>query len=118
MFSFLFYYKYFFESEKAFFEFAIVKRGDVLQQVLATGRVKKRGRMDLSFERSGTIEKIYVEVRDRIEEGQVLAKLETTGLSIQLKEAKAGLEVAQANLERPLLLLNTFWEHDGDFCCQ
>ena len=93
-------YKLFFGTKESPFEFATVKRGDIAQEVLATGQVKKGEQINLSFENSGRIKKIYVEVGDNVKADQILSELETTDLLIQLDESEAVLEVAHANLDK------------------
>lgn len=79
-----------------------LKRGSITQVVSETGSVKKGERINLSFKNSGRIKKIYVKEGDKIQPGQVLAKLETQNLEIQLQEAKAALASAQAQLKKLL----------------
>lgn len=89
-------YKYLSRKEKLPYDFALVKRGDIIQEVSATGTIKKGEEIKLAFKNTGQIEKIYVKIGDKVESGQSLTKLDTTQLSIQLKEAQAALEVAEA----------------------
>ncbi len=79
-----------------------VIRGDVLQTVSATGTVEAETKLDLRFMNSGKIEKINVKIGDDIEEGEVLAKLDTSQLESQLTKAKASLNAATANLNKLL----------------
>jgi len=79
-----------------------VVRGDVFQTVSATGTVEAETKLDLRFMNSGKIERINIEVGDDIEEGEVLAKLDTSQLESQLTKAKAGLNAAIANLNKLL----------------
>lgn len=73
-----------------------VARGTVVQEVSETGTVKASEETNLSFRYAGRISQIYVEAGDAVTSGQLLAKLDTTELSIQLVEAKAALEVTEA----------------------
>lgn len=75
-----------------------VIRGNVVQSVSATGQVKMGDEINLSFANSGKIEKIYVKVGDEVGDGQKLAKLDTSNLSIQLTEAQANAEAQKAKL--------------------
>lgn len=90
------YYQFFLKKAKVEFTLAEVVRGTIFQEISETGQVKKGEEINLSFKNSGKIEKIYVRVGDKVESGQVLAKLETNQLQIQLEEAKAGLTVIEA----------------------
>ena len=93
-------YQGFLKEEEPIFTLAEVVRGNISQEVSETGQVKRGEEINLSFKNSGQIEKIYVEVGDQVESGESLAKLETTELAIQLQEAEAALEVAQAKLNK------------------
>lgn len=86
----------FFKKEKATFALAEVVRGDIVQEVSETGQLKKGEEASLNFRNSGEIKEIFVETGDKVESGQVLAKLDTSQLEIQLAEAKAGLAVIEA----------------------
>ena len=79
---------------------AKVERGEVLQTVSATGAVEAATKLDLRFVNSGKIEKINVKVGDHIEQGMVLAKLDTTQLESQLNRSNASLKAAQANYNK------------------
>ena len=95
-------YKYFPRSEELTYDFTIVEVGNIIQEVSATGQVKRGEEINLGFKSSGEIEEINVEVGQKVKEGQVLVKLDTTQLQIQLQEAKAILETAQINLSKLL----------------
>jgi len=93
-------YQGFLKTEKPTFILAEVVWGNISQEVSETGQVKKGEGINLSFKNSGRVEKIYVEVGDQVESGENLAKLETTELTIQLQEAKAASDIAQAKLNK------------------
>lgn len=95
-------YHGFFKKEKESFNLAEVVKGNISQEVSETGQVKKGEEINLSFKSAGRIEKIYVEVGKEVKERDILAKLETTQLQIQLQEAEATLSVAQAKSEKLL----------------
>ena len=86
----------FFKKEKSEFSLAEVNYGNVIQEVSETGQLKKGEKINLGFQSSGQIEKIYVEVGDNITSGQELAKLDTSQLSIQLSQAKAALSIIES----------------------
>ncbi len=48
---------------------------------------------------SGKLWRIYVDVGEKVKKGQVLAELDHRHIDLQLEQAKAGFEVAKANLE-------------------
>ncbi|MBZ9578589.1 efflux RND transporter periplasmic adaptor subunit, partial [Patescibacteria group bacterium] len=91
-------YQGFIKKEEPTFTLAEVARGNVFQEVSETGTVKKGEEISLSFKNAGRIEKIYVKVGDEVMPGQKLIKLETTQLSIQLREAEANVEAQKSRL--------------------
>jgi len=95
-------YQGLFKKRKAPFIIEKVISGNILQWVSATGTVKIGEEINLSFKNTGRIEKIYVKVGNEVDSTTALAKLDTNQLSIQFQEAKASLEVAQANLDKLL----------------
>ncbi len=85
-------------------EFVLEKAaiGTVIKEISETGTVKISEGTELGFKNSGRIEKIYVKVGDIVEAEQELAKLNTSQLYIELTEAQAVLEVAQADYNKLL----------------
>lgn len=95
-------YQVFFKKEAVKFETAQASKATVVQEVSETGQVQKGDKIALSFEQAGKIEKIYVKIGDKVEQGASLAKIETADLFIQLQEANAALNVAQSRLDKLL----------------
>ena len=93
-------YQGFFKKERPTFNLAEVVSGEITQEVSETGQVKKGEEINLSFKNAGRIEKIYVEVGEKVKEGDILAKLDTAPLKIQLQEAKAASDIARAKLNK------------------
>jgi len=54
----------------------------------------------LSFEIAGRTSDVQVQAGDRVEQGQVLAQLDTSDLALQVRSAEAALEAAQAQLDQ------------------
>ncbi|HET9049736.1 MAG TPA: efflux RND transporter periplasmic adaptor subunit [Chiayiivirga sp.] len=69
--------------------------GAVLQ---ATGYVTARRMATVSAQMLGTLTDVLIEEGDRVEKGQILARLEDGAHQAQLNSAKAGVNVAQARL--------------------
>jgi len=95
-------FQVFLNNKKPEFNLAQVARGTIYQEIFESGQVVMGEKINLTFKNAGRIEKIYAAVGDEIEEGQELAKLETTDLEIQLQQAKISLELAQLNLAKLL----------------
>lgn len=68
-----------------------IKRGDVIQEVSVTGRVKSTTAVDLAFEKSGRVAGVYAQVGGRIEAGSLLAEVESSSARGSLMEAEARL---------------------------
>jgi len=95
-------WQFFGKNGKPKFETVKVEKGNVIQEVSETGKVIEGEEINLAFKNSGQIEKIYVEVGEKVKTGDILAKLSTVSLSIQLQEAKSALSVVQAQLDKLL----------------
>ncbi len=75
-----------------------VAKGTVLQDVFSTGSVIPAKDIDLAFSAQGKIEIIGVKVGDEVVEGQLLAALDDNDYQMQILEAQAALDIAQAKL--------------------
>lgn len=89
-------YQFFIKGDGIEFVLEKVTMGTVIKEVSETGTVKISEKTELGFKNAGRIEKIYVVAGDIVEAGQTLAKLDATQLYIELDEAKASLEIAEA----------------------
>jgi HlyD family secretion protein len=85
-------------GSKPTYETTVVVRGDVIQEVSATGRVKPVESVDLAFEKSGKVSAIDAEIGDKVETGKILASLDNQELQAQVLQAQANLEAAEARL--------------------
>ncbi|MBI1876524.1 MAG: efflux RND transporter periplasmic adaptor subunit [Acidobacteria bacterium] len=77
---------------------ATVERGDLARSVVATGRIEPISKVDIKSKANGIIEKLRVDVGDRVRTGQMLAELDKENLSARLREARAALMGAEANV--------------------
>lgn len=76
--------------------------GTVVKEVSETGAVKISEQINLGFKYAGRINELYVKTGDSVELGQSLAKTDTDQLYIELAEAQAAYEVAQADYNKLL----------------
>lgn len=81
------------------FETAEVQRGDLTVTVTATGTLQPVNQVDVGSELSGIIKTVEVDFNDRVQRGQVLARLDTDRLQSRVIEARASLESAKAKVE-------------------
>jgi HlyD family secretion protein len=80
----------------------VVQKAGIVQEVTVTGQVRKGDKINLAFLNSGRLRSVFVKVGDKVEKGNVLARLDVRDLEIQLEEAKAGLILAESKLEKLL----------------
>lgn len=64
------------------------------------GYVDLRTQTLLSFQLSGQIEELLVEIGDEVDEGDLIARLDSEQLEMSLQRAEAALTIAEANLAR------------------
>lgn len=82
------------------YDFAIVQQGDIIEEVSATGTVKSAEEVDLRFEISGTVEKVYASEGSEAKEGTQLVKLYTGKLYSQFLQYQASHNQARAELDK------------------
>jgi HlyD family secretion protein len=73
--------------------------GEINETVLVTGTTKATQSVDLSFERTGKVSAVYVQIGDRVRAGQALVELEKSDVEAQLAQAQASLASQQAQLQ-------------------
>lgn len=76
-----------------------VERGTVTQEVDVTGRVQAAESVDLAFEKSGRVARIYADVGDRVVAGNILVALDSADIQAQLLQAQANLEAEKSKLD-------------------
>jgi RND family efflux transporter MFP subunit len=79
-----------------------VQQGDIVISVSGSGTLVPASEATLGFEVSGYLEDVYVAVGDRVEEGDVLAKMETDELELAIIEADTRVRLAQIDLDNTL----------------
>ena len=78
------------------FEFVKVEKGDVTEQVTATGTLQPINTVSVGTQVSGIIEKVYADYNDEVKNGQLLAELDKFLLNESLSDAKASLALAES----------------------
>ncbi|KPK96047.1 hypothetical protein AMJ80_02235 [bacterium SM23_31] len=74
-----------------------VQKGDIKKTLKLTGNIEPWESVNIMPDISGKVKKIYVDNGDFVKEGQVLAELDTRSMALILKQAEAGLSVAESN---------------------
>ncbi len=89
----------FFQGEEEKYVLAQATKGDIIQTVSVTGSLKADPSLDLHFQKTGTIEEIFVEEGEKISKGDLLAALENETLSLEVARMQANLDysIAQYN---------------------
>jgi len=82
------------------YETEAISRGRLVVTVTATGSVQPTTQVDVSSELSGALAEVAVDFNDRVEVGQVLARLDDSKLTDQILTAEAQLQAARASLEQ------------------
>ncbi|GAB4129053.1 MAG: efflux RND transporter periplasmic adaptor subunit [Roseiflexaceae bacterium] len=77
-----------------------VSRGDIVSTVEGSGSLEAARTIDLAFQSSGQVVAVLVAEGDTVEQGQVLAELDTRDLESQIASAKANIESAKAQFRQ------------------
>lgn len=102
-------YFYLFGDKKAESKFATVVKGDILQEISVTGRVKSARSADLAFEKSGKIVSVFTKIGNFVYVGDILVRQDSSELSAQLLKARADLAAKGADLEKSRVVLANYY---------
>ena len=83
------------ESEMSEDQIVTVQRGNLVIDITAVGNLALSCTEDLAFEIAGTVEEVLVEEADSVEEGQVLATLDTSEWEEQLSALEDRVTAAE-----------------------
>ncbi len=82
------------------YRFVEVTRSAVESTVTATGNVQATETVEVGTQVSGQIAELYVDFNDRVEEGQLLARIDPTILEQEVRSAQVNLARNQADLDQ------------------
>lgn len=74
--------------------------------VTATGNLRPTNQVDVGAETSGKVDRVYVDVNDRVSRGQVLAQINTDVIEDQIRQSQANLDAARAQVAQAQASLN------------
>ena len=74
--------------------------------VTATGNLRPTNQVEVGSEVSGRIDRVYVDVNDRVARGQVLAQINTDVIEDQIKQSQANLAASRAQVAQARATLN------------
>ncbi len=73
------------------------RRERITEKITYTGTLEAVNKINITPETGGKISRIYVQAGDRVAKGQLVAELETESIRLQVKQAEAGVAVAEAS---------------------
>jgi HlyD family secretion protein len=76
-----------------------VERGDVVQKVTVTGKVKPASEVKLAFERSGTVSSVSANIGGKVVLGQLLASQNSADAYATYQQAQANIATEEARLD-------------------
>jgi membrane fusion protein (multidrug efflux system) len=82
---------------------ALVRRGDLVLSVRATGAVRAERQVTLKVETQGTVSEVLVRPGERVTAGQVLVRLDPRPFDLAVREAEASLAEMQVRLLHALV---------------
>src|SRR3989339_401395 len=84
------------------YETTKVERGVLTQTVDAAGNVESADELDLRFDSSGRLGKIYKDTNEPVKVGDVIAELDLGELNARVAQSSASVAKAKANLDKVL----------------
>jgi HlyD family secretion protein len=88
------------QAQQPAYETIDVDRGNILSTVSATGGIEPAAEVSLLFRSAGTVNNVLVSVGEAVKQGQVLAELDTTDLTLALAQARVSGEISTAQLKK------------------
>ena len=95
------------------YDFVVAERKTIVQEVIVTGRVKPVERVELAFEKTGTISKVLAEVGQQVRAGELLAQLDVQDAGTKVQNAEVDLQEAELALEKIKLEYAQFLRGDA-----
>lgn len=78
---------------------AAVERGDIENTISSAGSLKPSIYVDVGAQVSGQLQKLYVEVGDIVEEGQLLAEIDARTQQSRVDASRSAIEALEAQIE-------------------
>jgi len=88
------------EAELSETSVVTVQRGNLTINITASGNLALSYTAEPAFEIAGYVEEVLVEEGDTVEEGQILASLDTSSLERTVKQAEQSVKTAEIDLEK------------------
>lgn len=87
-------------AQEPAFETIAVLRGPISSTVNATGSIQPEAEVSLSFRNPGRVQNVLVVEGQDVQQGQLLAELETTDLTLALAQSRVSLDISMAQLAK------------------
>lgn len=100
------YFVFFYSSDEVQFLTQKVGRTNISQTIESVGKVYAKDQVDVGAQVSGQITKLYVDVGDKVKQGDLIAQIDKDKQQNDLDITKAQLESARANLESKKVALD------------
>jgi HlyD family secretion protein len=85
-------------AETAEYRFVTIEEGDIEAVVASTGSLSAVTTVQVGTQVSGQVAEIFVDFNDRVQKGQLIARIDPTLLQQTVRDAEANLERVQADL--------------------
>jgi HlyD family secretion protein/macrolide-specific efflux system membrane fusion protein len=83
-----------------------VKPGDLIIDIVETGKVQPREKVEVKSKVAGQVEKVFVEEGERVKKGQPLLRLDPTDYRRDVARCEADMEQAKNGVEYAALILD------------
>jgi len=87
------------KKQEVTFQTAPVERGSISTSITATGTIEPVTSVTVGTQVSGIVSHLYVDYNSVVKKGQVIAELDRTNLTSELKTAQANLSSAQSTMD-------------------
>lgn len=87
-------------EEESLYRFVTLEAGDIEAVVSSTGTLDAVTTVQVGTQVSGIISHIYVDFNDNVQQGQIIARIDTTLLTSSVRDAEANVERNKAQLRQ------------------
>jgi HlyD family secretion protein len=82
------------------FETAVVTRGDLVANVVATGALQAVTTVEVGTQANGTIKELHADFNSVVHKGEVLARLDPSFIQAQIEQGVAAVDKAKSDVQR------------------
>ncbi len=85
-------------ADRVTYDTTPARKTDILSSITATGTIEPVTKVEVGTQVSGIVSHIYVDYNSQVQAGQVIAELDKTNLTSELKSARANLASVESEL--------------------